>query len=159
MMNRKLSLCCVTCSRNHFCQTTQRLSPLMVLTAREEQCRSSDSIFLQILLDNWGMWKLRFSIYDISLYKMAPCVFNGIIFLFGIERQALKESASCTLQSVHRFWHTKTAHNSSYQTTMSIFHTCKEMFLQQEKKTFHSCTESSYSTKLILKWGIFWFGR
>lgn len=62
----------------------QRLSPVVVSAARDEQCQEEVQIqSLQNLLDKWGTWKLRLSIYQISLYKMAPCVFNGIIFLLG----------------------------------------------------------------------------
>lgn len=57
-----------------------------------------------------------------------------------IEHQALKESASCAFQSVHRFWRTKTAQNSSYQTTVSIFYTWKENVSPAgKKKKFCSC--------------------
>lgn len=73
-----------------------------------------------------------------------------------IEHQALKESASCAFQSVHRFWRTKTAQNSSYQTTVSIFYTWKENVSPAGKK-------KKYSAPVWPNWscsgGIFWFGR
>lgn len=53
---------------------------------------------------------------------MAPCVFNGIIFLFGSSIKPWRSLTSCTFHSVHRFWRTKTAQNSFYQTACNQTH-------------------------------------
>ncbi len=57
----------------------RRLSPVTVRTAREQEVQTQ-SFSKNDLLDNSGVWKQPLSIYEISPYKMAPRVFNGIIF-------------------------------------------------------------------------------
>lgn len=54
----------------------------MVRTAREQEVQTQ-SFSKNDLLDSSGVWKQPLSIYEISPYKMAPRVFNGIISLFG----------------------------------------------------------------------------
>lgn len=83
MMNRKS---CVTCSRNHVCLTTQRLSPVVVRLRENGSVERKFRFRLSPKMISWTIQACEsspFSIYEISPYKMAPCVFNGITFLLG----------------------------------------------------------------------------
>lgn len=86
MMNRKEN-CCVACGQNHVCLTTQRLSPMMVLTAGEGQ-RQGEVQIQSFSKKKSSLGQLR---HESSLAPSMKSVrtkwpllfFNGIIFLFG----------------------------------------------------------------------------
>lgn len=158
MMNRKLSLSCVTCSRNHICQTTSQSCDGSDCKRGAVSRGSSDSVSLQNLLDNRGVWKLPLSIYQISPYKMAPCVFNGIIFLFGSSVKPWRSLLAA---------HFNLCIDSDVQKRHRIV-PIKQPWasLTPGRKRFSSGEKHSAPvrkvlnlTKPILQRGIFWFGR
>lgn len=130
----------------------RRLSPVVVSAARDEQCQEEVQIqSLQNLLDNWGTWKPRLSIYQISLYKMAPCVFNGIIFLLGSSIKPWRSLLAalfnpCIDSDVQKRRRTVPIKQPWASSTPG-----RKTFLQQEKKKIFC----SRLTKLILQRGDF----
>lgn len=116
---------------------------------------SSDSVFLQ----KWSLGQFRHVIAaPLNLRNQSvqngPLCFQWNHLPVWIEHQALKESSSCTFQSVHRIWRTKTAQKGSYQTTASMSYTWKETFLQKVNNILHLHNNfSKRLTKLILRRG------
>lgn len=128
--------CCVTWSSNLFCQTTQRLSPGMVLTSRQRQ-RLDKKVPIQSFSQKDHSDKPRHvKVAPVNLRN--PSVQNGPLCFFWnrlpiwFDEQALKKVTSCTFRSVHRLWRTKTAQKEFYRTTARLSHL--------EESCFYCCS-------------------